>query len=161
MIDFVVVLTYILTIEDKRTEHKFCLLSLLLDGKDSTVYPAGNSVYPFQYKLPADLPSSFAGKYGTITYEFKCVIKRPRRFDHRTEQSIDVRGRHDLNQVPDAHVNTLFLYHHNSSKIFSYPVDHFSGWSNHGKMYHVEEKQYRLIFISPTNIYMSNTRLYA
>ena len=74
-------------------------------------------MYPFQYQLPADLPSSFVGKYGGVCYGFRCFIKRPGMSDHIACWLVDVRGQLDLNQVPDVLVNTLFLYHHNTKNL--------------------------------------------
>ena len=54
----------------------------LLDapGSELITLDRGTHKYPLSYKLPATLPSSFIGKYGSITYVVKATLKEGKRF---------------------------------------------------------------------------------
>ncbi|CAH1787862.1 unnamed protein product [Owenia fusiformis] len=45
-----------------------------IDG-ESMVLDEGNHAFPFEYELPANIPSSFIGKYGSITYVVRATLK--------------------------------------------------------------------------------------
>ncbi|XP_046556375.1 arrestin domain-containing protein 3-like isoform X1 [Haliotis rubra] len=96
-----------------RTDHfsaeeEYFYISFLLAGrwKDEPGHdinlPAGRHTYPFSYKLPSRLPSSFAGAYGFVGYDAKCTIDKPWKFNHEAETSFIVRNRLDLNREPRA-----------------------------------------------------------
>ncbi|XP_046556377.1 arrestin domain-containing protein 3-like isoform X2 [Haliotis rubra] len=102
-----------------RTDHfsaeeEYFYISFLLAGrwKDEPGHdinlPAGRHTYPFSYKLPSRLPSSFAGAYGFVGYDAKCTIDKPWKFNHEAETSFIVRNRLDLNREPRA---KEVLYH--------------------------------------------------
>ncbi|KAF4517818.1 hypothetical protein B566_EDAN008924 [Ephemera danica] len=46
--------------------------------------PAGEHSFPFQYRLPSHLPSSYEGKYGRVRYTVSISIGRPWKLDHVT-----------------------------------------------------------------------------
>ena len=44
----------------------------------------GRHKFPFEYTLPETLPSSFIGRYGSVTYVIKATLKEQRRFSPGT-----------------------------------------------------------------------------
>ncbi|CAK8696973.1 unnamed protein product [Clavelina lepadiformis] len=64
--------------------------------------PAGQNIFPFQFQLPAELPSSFEGRHGYIRYYAKATIDKPWKFDHNTKKAFTILDNVDLNQDPDA-----------------------------------------------------------
>ena len=44
-------------------------------GKDAVTFPRGDHVFPLEIALPSTLPSSFIGKYGSITYVLKATLR--------------------------------------------------------------------------------------
>ncbi|XP_050412712.1 arrestin domain-containing protein 3 isoform X2 [Patella vulgata] len=69
---------------------------------DDMVLPAGQYVYPFNYQLPAGLPSSFEGDHGRVRYSFVGVIDRPWKFDHTCKGAFTVVDPLNLNMEPTA-----------------------------------------------------------
>lgn len=49
-------------------------------GEDTLTIEKGAHRYPMEYTLPANLPSSFIGKFGSITYVVKATLKEDKRF---------------------------------------------------------------------------------
>ena len=47
---------------------------------DSVTLEAGEHNYPLEYQLPLNLPSSFIGKFGSITYVVKATLREDKRF---------------------------------------------------------------------------------
>lgn len=83
----------------------YTLQRLLLagDGTTFTTLEPGTLVYPFQFKLPTDLPSSFTFGYGTVSYALKVKLKRPLlKRNIRSSMSLTVNGILDLNLSPTA-----------------------------------------------------------
>eukprot|EP00092_Neocalanus_flemingeri_P026417 GFUD01028635.1.p1 GENE.GFUD01028635.1~~GFUD01028635.1.p1 ORF type:complete len:421 (+),score=80.89 GFUD01028635.1:75-1265(+) len=72
------------------------------DGSNEMQIEAGDHEFPFQFQLPLNIPSSFAGKYGKIVYNITAVVDRPWRFDHETVAFFTVVGIYDLNLDPKA-----------------------------------------------------------
>ena len=66
---------------------------------------AGDYEYPFSFRLPDNIPSSFVGEHGKIAYSIKGVVDRPWRFDHSTVAFFNVVGVYDLNRDPYAAVS--------------------------------------------------------
>ncbi|XP_067665042.1 arrestin domain-containing protein 3-like [Haliotis asinina] len=96
-----------------RTEHfsaeeEYFYISFLLAGRwkdepgNDITLPVGRHTFPFSYKLPSPLPSSFVGEYGFVRYDAKCTIDKPWKFNHEAETSFIVRNRLDLNREPRA-----------------------------------------------------------
>ena len=54
------------------------------DGASSTRLDAGRHRFPLEYRLPDTLPSSFIGKYGSITYVVKATLREDKRFSLST-----------------------------------------------------------------------------
>ena len=69
---------------------------------------AGKHSFPFQFMLPAVLPSSFEHQYGQVRYSLKATIDKPWKFDHTTKQMFTVVSMLDLNTIPEAPVITIF-----------------------------------------------------
>lgn len=69
--------------------------------------PAGHYEYPFQFQLPASLPSSFEGAHGNVRYFLKSTIDKPWKFDHVTKRPFTIISNMDLNLVPAASVRFI------------------------------------------------------
>lgn len=67
--------------------------------------------FPFQYKLPPELPASFESEFGSIRYTVKVIIDMPRQMNIEMEETIKVYKMIDANdpqlQVIDARETTL------------------------------------------------------
>jgi len=75
--------------------------------EDSLLLPAGVHSFPFQYKLPSDLPaSSFEGRWGQVRYTVKAVLQRPWKFDIERERDFVVMTVLDLNDEPELAVSS-------------------------------------------------------
>ena len=74
---------------------------------DSTIHPAGNYTFPFQFQLPPTLPTSFEGAWGNVRFFAQCTIDRPWKFDHKTKRPFTVTSHLDLNTLPDSLVSTV------------------------------------------------------
>jgi hypothetical protein len=59
--------------------------------------PEGRTEYPFYFKLPNDIPSSFEMKHGYVKYFLEAVISRSLKFDHKVRTLFTVNGLLDLN----------------------------------------------------------------
>lgn len=60
-------------------------------------HPPGKHMYPFCFKLPSRLPSSFTGEYGSVRYTLKAKIIRPWRFDRKIVNEVILRDKIDTN----------------------------------------------------------------
>ncbi|GFO36973.1 arrestin domain-containing protein 3 [Plakobranchus ocellatus] len=69
-------------------------------GSATTQLPQGLHTFPFQFFLPAGLPSSFEGEHGRVRYAMTCKIDRPWKFDHKTKRPFTVISILDLNSQP-------------------------------------------------------------
>jgi len=94
------------SLEEVNTKIYLCLenINILNLGSDQTL-SAGEHVYPFNYVLPVNLPSSFEGDYGHVRYSVKVVIDRPWKFDHEAKAIFTVVNPVDLNADPNLIVN--------------------------------------------------------
>lgn len=79
--------------------------------------PAGTHIYPFNFMLPPDLPSSFESEHGKIIYTIKAVIDRPMNFDHTTTVTFEVVSILDLNEDLSAFVSYLCIFYNLSFSI--------------------------------------------
>ncbi|KAF4523318.1 hypothetical protein B566_EDAN011797 [Ephemera danica] len=68
-------------------------------GNDQTLQ-TGEHAFPFNYVLPANIPSSFEGEHGHVRYTVRAVIDRPWKFDHETKMAFSVICPLDLNMDP-------------------------------------------------------------
>ena len=64
------------------------------------VLEPGQYEYPFKFKLPENLPSTFDGFMGDVRYKAKVVVQRSRRFDNVKECFFKVGRPLDLNEEP-------------------------------------------------------------
>jgi len=70
---------------------------------ESKPVSAGKHRFPMEYSLPANLPSSFIGKFGSITYVVKATLKEDKKFGLSTlitSEPFLVLRRLDLNKEP-------------------------------------------------------------
>ena len=82
-------------------------LNRISGSTGDTQIPVGHHTYSFQFQLPKNLPSSFIGSHGEISYSVKAVIDRPWRFDHKTVKFFNVVGVLDLNKDGGGWVGVL------------------------------------------------------
>nr|CAB3223206.1 arrestin domain-containing protein 3-like [Phallusia mammillata] len=95
--------------DNRRTEHYsaretyFKLGVVLMDSSRSPKIAAGRNVYPFQFQLPNNLPSSFEVSGGYVRYMIKGKIDRSGIFsDIKTMVLFTVLDCIDLNQNPQS-----------------------------------------------------------
>ncbi|KAK3583547.1 hypothetical protein CHS0354_026132 [Potamilus streckersoni] len=73
------------------------------ETNDVVVLPAGQHIFPFNFMLPHELPSSFEGRFDCfIRYWVEGIIDKPWKFDHRVKMPFTVVTFLDLNQEPGA-----------------------------------------------------------
>ena len=89
----------------KRTYFSTIERIELTDG-ESFRLPAGDHQYPFSFQLPIELPSSFEGEFGYVSYTIKVLVNRPWHFDYETKVVISVNSIYDLNTVSLANVSS-------------------------------------------------------
>ena len=77
---------------------------------EGVVLLPGKYVYPFEFTLPPNIPSSFESDLGYIRYTIKGTIDRPCKFDHETKTAFTVVTPYDLNSDPRASVILLISY---------------------------------------------------
>ncbi|XP_052811831.1 arrestin domain-containing protein 4-like isoform X2 [Mya arenaria] len=63
---------------------------------------AGSHYFPFEFTLPAKLPSSFKGKHGRLRYYVRMTITTPGGPHHERTSKFAVISNLDLNKEPDA-----------------------------------------------------------
>ena len=67
----------------------------------------GSHIFPFKFKLPHSIPSSFHGEHGMIRYKLKCTINRGRRTNPETVLDIYVISLFNLNIVTNARKSVI------------------------------------------------------
>ncbi|XP_059473871.1 arrestin domain-containing protein 17-like isoform X2 [Neocloeon triangulifer] len=82
--------------EEVYFENKFVAFG---GGGDQTLNP-GEHMYPFNYVLPINLPSSFEGEFGHVRYTVRAVLDRPWKFDQEAKAAFTVISPLDLNADP-------------------------------------------------------------
>jgi hypothetical protein len=71
---------------------------LLHIGRTDAKIPPGRNSYPFNFALPSmNLPSSYVGEYGSVTYQIEATIKRSWKFDQVIKEKFTVNAIVDLN----------------------------------------------------------------
>lgn len=75
---------------------------LVGDGNSVTILEPGTLVYPFQFVLPTNLPSSFTNRSGTIAYFLDVEVQRSTVIKILTSLPFTVNGILDLNLEPKA-----------------------------------------------------------
>lgn len=69
---------------------------------DKGTLPAGEHNFPFQFLLPAAVPTSFEGSFGKIVYQVRATIDTPRFFkDHQCSSVFYILSPLNLNSIPD------------------------------------------------------------
>lgn len=87
--------TVVYSATEKYVSHK---ISLAGDGRNLMELPRGTLVYPFQFVLPANCPSSFTSKIGLVSYFLEAELRRPLlKPNKRTALPFTVNGIFDLN----------------------------------------------------------------
>ncbi|GFR81709.1 arrestin domain-containing protein 3-like [Elysia marginata] len=71
---------------------------------ENDLQPAGLHMYPFDFTLPSDVPSSFEGRRGFVRYLCVVTLDRGWKGVLQIEQDLTVIRHLDLNQVPHAGV---------------------------------------------------------
>ena len=77
----------------------------VVDVHQGPSLPGGHHLLPFSVRLPANLPSSFKGKYGGVSYCVKATIVREgwrRILNVKVKEQIKITGMLDLNLEPTA-----------------------------------------------------------
>ena len=73
------------------------------------VLQAGSYSWPFQAKLPPELPSSFESTHGQVRYLAKAFIERPWKSNITAKKAFTVLSGLDLNFIPEAAVSNIIL----------------------------------------------------
>jgi len=81
---------------DSYLEETYTIMS-----KGDTLQP-GRYVWPFNFRLPLYLPSTYDGQWGRVHYAAKLVLERPWKGDIEFVRNFSVLGLFDLNTDPDA-----------------------------------------------------------
>lgn len=76
---------------------KVNILPVTADFNIQTI-PFGIHIYPFEYILPEELPSSVLGLSYNVSYEVKAVIVQPGHVRHKAVKSFKVFSLVDLSQ---------------------------------------------------------------
>ncbi|XP_008553257.1 arrestin domain-containing protein 2 [Microplitis demolitor] len=70
-------------------------------GGDTIEMLAGHHVFPFNYALPRNIPSSYEHSIGSVEYSIKAIVDRPWKFDHETAIVFTIETPFELN--PETH----------------------------------------------------------
>ncbi|XP_055988866.1 arrestin domain-containing protein 1 [Sorex fumeus] len=98
-------------------EEGYVSSSLALADKGSL--PAGEHSFPFQFLLPATVPTSFEGPFGKIIHQVRATIDTPRfSKDHQCSLVFYVLSPLNLNSIPDIEQPNVA----STSKKFSYKL---------------------------------------
>ena len=94
------------------TEMHSCNLKICSEGPGGAalVHPAGRQIYPFEFTLPEELPSSFEGAHGYVRYFCKVTVERPWKFDQNVKKAFSVLSQLDLNREAAVRVSTLVAH---------------------------------------------------
>ncbi|XP_071523700.1 arrestin domain-containing protein 3-like isoform X3 [Panulirus ornatus] len=77
---------------------------------------AGEFCFPFEFKLPPNIPSSYEGKYGHIRYLIEAKAEVPWGTSPLSTCSFRVDGKYDLNHDPGASTIKFKAQHHSKKK---------------------------------------------
>ncbi|GJQ81947.1 hypothetical protein Trydic_g20413 [Trypoxylus dichotomus] len=83
--------------EEYFKTKSYCVGSLL---HEPITLPPGTHIYAFSMALPANVPSSFEGKHGSIRYIAKFTIETPWSWCQQTKTEFTVISPHDLTKFP-------------------------------------------------------------
>lgn len=84
----------------KTGNHNFMHTDIILIGNDHSgtiTIPAGQHIYPFTLTLPYNIPGTYNGEYGSVSYRLKAVVDRPMAFDYKDSLMFVVATLVDLN----------------------------------------------------------------
>ncbi|XP_051533003.1 arrestin domain-containing protein 1-like [Myxocyprinus asiaticus] len=77
-------------------------LSSTLSVADKGTLPSGEHSFPFQFLIPASVPTSFEGPFGKILYKIRAFIETPRfSKDYNTQRPFYLLSVLNLNELPD------------------------------------------------------------
>ena len=79
---------------------------------DEIDIPAGEHIYPFVFVLPFNLPSSFKGMFGEISYVVKAKLEMPLKFSKKVEKPFNIFSPPDVNLLTDYHVCIIYTVLH-------------------------------------------------
>ncbi|XP_046545836.1 arrestin domain-containing protein 3-like [Haliotis rubra] len=74
------------------------------NNDEKRILAPGQYTYPFQFELPANLPSSFEGQHGYLRYWIKVTMEKPWKNDYSTKKVFTVLCPMDLNREPSSGV---------------------------------------------------------
>uniref|UniRef100_A0A673IMC1 Arrestin domain containing 1b n=1 Tax=Sinocyclocheilus rhinocerous TaxID=307959 RepID=A0A673IMC1_9TELE len=81
-------------------EEKY--LSSTLSVADKGTLSAGEHSFPFQFLIPASVPTSFEGPFGKVLYKIRAFIDTPRfSKDYKTQRPFYLLNVLNLNELPD------------------------------------------------------------
>ncbi|XP_071774857.1 arrestin domain-containing protein 1b isoform X1 [Centroberyx gerrardi] len=81
-------------------EEQYC--NSTLSVADKGTLPAGEHSFPFQFLIPASVPTSFEGPFGKIVYRVRAVIDTPRfSKDYKAQRPFYLLNLLNLNEVPN------------------------------------------------------------
>ena len=89
-------------------EKYVVFFGILGPGGTPVVHPSGRQIYPFEFTLPEELPSSFEGAHGYVRYFCKVTVERPWKFDQNVKKGFSVLSQLDLNREAAVRVSQHF-----------------------------------------------------
>lgn len=102
----------------KASESYIDVSQNLLEADNNLItLDAGTHKYPMEYALPTNLPSSFIGKFGNITYVVKATLKEDKKFGLSTMitsepflvlRHLDISQQHKLQMSREEHIQKNF-----------------------------------------------------
>ncbi|KAJ8968528.1 hypothetical protein NQ317_001723 [Molorchus minor] len=63
--------------------------------------PKGRHEYSFSLTLPTNLPGTYSGKYGSISYSLKATVDRPYKFDYKDKKAFNVVAPINFNDIKE------------------------------------------------------------
>ncbi|XP_047446878.1 arrestin domain-containing protein 3-like [Mugil cephalus] len=100
------------SIKSYHGKQKFFTLKQVIIQKNqgNNIVHAGCNVYPFTFQIPLEeLPSSFRGSFGSITYTLEAVLSRSMRMNTKARAEFTLNHKQDLSSDP-----TLMEPQHNT-----------------------------------------------
>ena len=87
--------------EDEEYSSETCV-DEVVDVLQGPGLPPGYHWLPFSVRLPANLPSSFKGQHGGVSYYVKAIMEKEGEMDLQVKEEIMITGMLDLNLEPTA-----------------------------------------------------------
>lgn len=95
---------------------------------DTSRLEVGKHVFPFNFSLPHQLPSTFIGEYGHVWYAAKVKVYLPGGRERKKERFFEVISSSNLNDVPSLAVSVIcelkitFNFKFCNSNCYSYKI---------------------------------------